>query len=253
MLPTPLQDLPFDNTETVSQLKDLQKALRTRKSIPPPPETRDLTNKAIWTVSTAKPGNGVEQLLDGSGETYWQSDGMQPHIITAQFSSKHRLSSILLFLDVSRDESYTPAEVSVRAGSNAHDMKYVRRSRRVKAPKGWIEIPLGEYVDEGDECSESDSEDDGRRERRERRMKEREKSVEATWSDREHGVNGELERVRDRAVTRAFRLEIIIHCNHHNGRDSRVRMVKILGPREQIARSGARFTSREFRMYETIR
>jgi hypothetical protein len=26
----------------------------------------------VWSLSTAKPGNGVEQLRDGNLETYWQ-------------------------------------------------------------------------------------------------------------------------------------------------------------------------------------
>lgn len=28
----------------------------------------------VWSLSTAKPGNGVEQLRDGDLETYWQCD-----------------------------------------------------------------------------------------------------------------------------------------------------------------------------------
>lgn len=27
---------------------------------------------AVWSLSTAKPGNGVEQLRDDNTETYWQ-------------------------------------------------------------------------------------------------------------------------------------------------------------------------------------
>ena len=37
---------------------------------------RDITDAAVcWQVSSAKPGNGVEQLRDCSTDTYWQSDG----------------------------------------------------------------------------------------------------------------------------------------------------------------------------------
>jgi anaphase-promoting complex subunit 10 len=33
---------------------------------------RELGNLAAWSVTSAKPGNGVELLRDGSTDTYWQ-------------------------------------------------------------------------------------------------------------------------------------------------------------------------------------
>jgi len=35
-------------------------------------DLREIGDQAVWTLSTAKPGNGVEQLRDNSLETYWQ-------------------------------------------------------------------------------------------------------------------------------------------------------------------------------------
>ena len=40
---------------------------------------------ASWTLTSAKPGNGIHQLLDSSPDTYWQSDGTSPHSITCTF------------------------------------------------------------------------------------------------------------------------------------------------------------------------
>lgn len=34
---------------------------------------REIGRDAMWSLSSAKPGNGVDQLRDGSVETYWQS------------------------------------------------------------------------------------------------------------------------------------------------------------------------------------
>lgn len=48
-------------------------------------EEREIGDLAVWSLSTAKPGNGVEQLRDDSTDTYWQSDGPQPHLINIQF------------------------------------------------------------------------------------------------------------------------------------------------------------------------
>jgi anaphase-promoting complex subunit 10 len=33
---------------------------------------REIGDNAVWTLSSAKTGNGVEQLRDGSQETFWQ-------------------------------------------------------------------------------------------------------------------------------------------------------------------------------------
>jgi anaphase-promoting complex subunit 10 len=42
----------------------------------------------VWSVTSAKPGNGVDLLRDDSLETYWQSDGAQPHLVNIQFQKK---------------------------------------------------------------------------------------------------------------------------------------------------------------------
>lgn len=49
---------------------------------------RELGSEAVFTISTAKPGNGVDQLRDNNLDTYWQSDGIAPHLITIQFPKK---------------------------------------------------------------------------------------------------------------------------------------------------------------------
>jgi Anaphase-promoting complex, subunit 10 (APC10) len=46
-------------------------------------------------VTSAKQGNGVEALRDGKDDTYWQSDGAQPHLVNIQFQRKvHLLSDV---------------------------------------------------------------------------------------------------------------------------------------------------------------
>ena len=41
-------------------------------------------------------GFGVDQLRDDSLETYWQSDGPQPHLVNIQFRKKTAVSSLYL-------------------------------------------------------------------------------------------------------------------------------------------------------------
>jgi hypothetical protein len=62
------------------------------------------------------PSQGVEQIRDGNPETYWQSDGAQPHLINVQFHKKMTVLEVALYLDFSLDESYTPKRVGGRWG-----------------------------------------------------------------------------------------------------------------------------------------
>ena len=54
------------------------------------------------------PGFGIDQLRDGSIETYWQSDGPQPHLVNIQFRRKTTVHDICIYADYKADESYTP-------------------------------------------------------------------------------------------------------------------------------------------------
>jgi anaphase-promoting complex subunit 10 len=68
-------------------------------------------------LSSAKPGNGVEQLYDHSYETYWQSDGVcQPHWTQIQLSRRLPVTHVALYLDYQLDESYTPRTVRIETG-----------------------------------------------------------------------------------------------------------------------------------------
>lgn len=53
-------------------------------------------------------GFGVDQLLDESNDTYWQSDGPQPHLVNIQFHRKTTIHDICIYADYKSDESYTP-------------------------------------------------------------------------------------------------------------------------------------------------
>jgi anaphase-promoting complex subunit 10 len=130
-------------------------------------DKREIGDEAVWSLSTAKPGNGVHQLRDGCNstftslsrvyhahdshfyvslgniDTYWQSDGTQPHLINIQFHKKMTISDIALYLDFKLDESYTPRKLSIRAGTTFHDLTEIK-TQTISEPSGWITIPLME-------------------------------------------------------------------------------------------------------------
>jgi anaphase-promoting complex subunit 10 len=104
-------------------------------------DLRELGEEAVWSLSTAKPGNGVEQLCDDNLETYWQSDGAQPHLINIQFLKKMTISKLCFYLDYGADESYTPQKLSIRCGTSQHDLLDLT-TIDLQEPVGWISIDL---------------------------------------------------------------------------------------------------------------
>ena len=104
-------------------------------------DCRELGSDAIFTISSAKPGNGVEQLRDDNLETYWQSDGAFPHSISMQFLRKVAIQKVCLYLDYSVDESYTPKKITISCGTTIQDL-YDVKSVELNEPVGWVTIQL---------------------------------------------------------------------------------------------------------------
>ncbi|KAB5556857.1 hypothetical protein DKX38_007766 [Salix brachista] len=102
---------------------------------------REMGIKAAWSVSSCKPGNGVSSLRDDNLDTYWQSDGAQPHVVNIQFQKKVKLQLVVLYLDFKLDESYTPSKISIRAGDGFHNLKEIKTMELVK-PTGWVYLSL---------------------------------------------------------------------------------------------------------------
>lgn len=102
---------------------------------------REIGDTAVWTLSSAKPGFGVYQLRDGNMNTYWQSDGPQPHCVNIHFPKKVALVRLEVYSDLKLDESYTPSQISVRCGTNAYDLREVMQFS-VPDPNGWMALPL---------------------------------------------------------------------------------------------------------------
>lgn len=102
---------------------------------------REIGSQAVWSLSSCKPGFGVEQLRDNCNRTYWQSDGVQPHLVNIQFRRKTTVSEIMIFADYKQDESYTPNRISVRAGNHFHDIHEIALVE-FNEPNGWETIKL---------------------------------------------------------------------------------------------------------------
>ncbi|GFN77763.1 anaphase-promoting complex subunit 10 [Plakobranchus ocellatus] len=107
---------------------------------------REVGNQAVWSLSSCKPGFGVDQLTDESNDTYWQSDGPQPHTVSIQFRRKTTVKDICLYADYKADESYTPNRLSIRAGNHFNDLCDIEQVELCE-PSGWVCIPLKDSHD----------------------------------------------------------------------------------------------------------
>lgn len=77
-------------------------------------------------------------------ETYWQSDGGGiPHTITVRFYQRETVLGVALYVDFTKDDSYTPKFVSFLAGHLPFNMRVIR-DVELTEPVGWVWVPLGE-------------------------------------------------------------------------------------------------------------
>jgi anaphase-promoting complex subunit 10 len=110
---------------------------------------REISEYGNWSLSSAKTGNGVEQLRDENVNTFWQSDGQQPHFINVQFLRKIRINEIWLYLDYKTDESYTPSRVSVRIENSFNEMVEIKLVD-FEEPVGWFKITVEDRNSKGE-------------------------------------------------------------------------------------------------------
>jgi len=164
---------------------------------------REIGREALcWQLSSAKPGNGVEQIRDQSTDTYWQSDGVsQPHLIQVHFARRVAISHICLYLDFNLDESYTPKNISVQVGMTTQDLVpaiFEASIVELNEPVGWCIIPLTSPPDPLDDITDDIA---------------------------DSGIP------RSRRIVRTHLIQIEVCSMHQNGRDTHVRQVQLYGPR----------------------
>lgn len=205
---------------------------------------RELGDSAVWILSSAKVGNGVEQLRDGDPLTFWQSDGILPHALTIQFHKMTRISCICLYLDQKLDESYSPSRISIRVGNGSasgdvtQDGQPLQQGIReldkfeLEDPQGWIVCHLTRTSEDG-------------------------------GGGTSMGVETKI-----RTPVRCHFVQVVILNSFQNGRDTHIRQVKIFGPRQGgvggvgdgvvvgsnlIRNEPDSFTSLEFKQFAMIR
>mgnify|MGYP002869978930 CR=1 FL=1 len=130
-----------------------------QKEKPSSDETRrEIGDEGVWSLSSTKLGNGIEQLRDDNISTFWQSDDVQPHFILIEFPKKKRVSEIWLYLDYKTDESYTPSKIAIRIENSFNEMVEIK-TVDYDEPVGWYQISLEEKNSENTEDMNKNKED----------------------------------------------------------------------------------------------
>lgn len=161
----------------------------------PPPGLKEISSLASWTVSTAKPGNGVAALRSPDTSLFWQSDGPQPHLLSIHFFKLVSIVHMRIYLDFESDESYTPTKIQFLAGMGVYDIQEFAEMS-FEHPTGWIDVDfsnVGPVDAEADEAEVATGVID--------------------WSKR--------------PVLRAFLVQVRILENHQNGKDTHLRAVQL--------------------------
>ncbi|KAJ7184163.1 anaphase-promoting complex, subunit 10/DOC domain-containing protein [Mycena filopes] len=110
----------------------------------------DISSRAKWSVSSFKFGFGADCLRDGDPDTFWHSDGPQPHFVTIEFPRKVAIQKLCIYLSHPQDDSYTPSALAIRAGTGPSDLQDVRMVT-FDRPDGWITFDVSsESTEDGD-------------------------------------------------------------------------------------------------------
>ncbi|KAM3511933.1 hypothetical protein MY11210_004404 [Beauveria gryllotalpidicola] len=102
---------------------------------------KEISNLGKFTVSSHKPGHGVQELRSDDLRLFWQSDGPQPHKLTVYFVKRVGIRVIRFFVDYQEDESYTPTKILFRSGTSENNMIEFA-TMTMDNPYGWQDVPI---------------------------------------------------------------------------------------------------------------
>ncbi|KAK0522084.1 hypothetical protein OC842_006572 [Tilletia horrida] len=212
-------------------------------------DIRDLATKSDvgrqpgvkWSLSSHKPGNGVQDLLHPDISRLWQSDGTQPHFINIQFPKRTPVTHVAIYLDHKLDDSYTPTKILIKGGTYFHDLVDIRY-REFTEPSGWknfIMVKPNARVPEEAELESytvAGAPPPGSRSRRGTGEHADGEEEEEEDDDDDEGEQGRRRKQDPTPLVpiHAWLLQICILGNHLNGKDTHVRGIHIFGPPQEV-------------------
>ncbi|CRG97744.1 hypothetical protein PGAL8A_00532200 [Plasmodium gallinaceum] len=153
----------------------------------------------FWKSSSSKNKFDLTNLKDNNVNTYWQSSSLAPHTITIHFIKLTKISKIYLLFNYLLDESYTPYEISIKIGNDENHLEFLY-STFCDIHKYSLNNPFWFIIDV--------------------------KNI--TPLSYLYNYNTNFFKNNDFIYCRC--LQIIILSSQHNGKDTRIRQIKIFGP-----------------------
>ncbi|KAH8175402.1 anaphase-promoting complex, subunit 10 (APC10) domain-containing protein [Sarocladium implicatum] len=107
---------------------------------------KEISNLGKFTVSSHKPGNGVEELRNDDTKQNLltcsnRSDGPQPHRLTVYFVKRVGIRDIRFYVNYNEDESYTPTKIVFKSGTSENNLIEFA-SMSLESPVGWQQVPI---------------------------------------------------------------------------------------------------------------
>lgn len=153
----------------------------------------------FWIASSYKNNFGIDNLTDNNPCTFWQTTSFGPHTLTVEFSKLIKISKIFLLFNYLLDESYTPYEIAIHIGNDENHLEplckaYCNINNHSSTDYFWFAVDLTKTNPVS--------------------------SFEKL----------EIKTLKNRFYVYARCLRITVLSNQHNGRDTRIRQVKLFGP-----------------------
>ena len=215
-------------------------------------DEREIGEQAVWSLSTAKPGNGVEQLRDDNSDTYWQCAHDAPHAphhtaLHRTHDAPHRTAPHRTaphrtprprgaLLHVSRSDGPQPHLINIQFHKKMHiheiviytdfklDESYTPSKISIRAGSTFHDLQEI-HVEELNEPS--------------------------GWVT----ILPPREETAEGGVLRTHFIQVAVLANHQNGRDTHIRQIKIYTPRRLMGQHMGlpEFNSVSFQQYACLR
>lgn len=95
-------------------------------------------------LSSFKRDHGIQELLSEDMSEFWHTDDSLPHYIEVTFKKLTKVSKVVLTLLFSKDDSYTPSVIEIRAGMTRETLEPVC-NLSLNEPEGEIDFLVDQF------------------------------------------------------------------------------------------------------------
>lgn len=175
----------------------------------------NVSNVCYWKASSYKAMHPIENVLNDDPESYWQSDGGQPHIVDIYFNKRVEVTLLALFFGFEVDESYSPSVMKVYVGDSINDLTYYEEWH-IQRITQWYARKFPSHPIK----------------------KDKSKNVETTsiYYNRNKSKNKEKnEEMKEKTLpVKCQVMRLSFPLNHDNGKDTHLRGIRIFGKDDGI-------------------